>query len=247
MNAMLAAWIGALIVMVFADWILPHVYNIGFPGFQASVLVWLFLGGLVALEQMGGGRGGKKMRVNLSIIIVNWNTRDMLAQCLESVMSGLLPSWSPEAQHSEMISHQSSVTERQLPNVEVFVVDNASTDGSTTMVRERFPWVDLVESYDNLGFAAGNNLAMRQATGELFLLLNPDTIVQPEAITHLVKSMQANPRLGVVGAQLLNPDGSLQTSWGMFPSLGTELPLLNRLGMRHHLQRGSGSQAGRWH
>jgi O-antigen ligase len=51
-NAMLAAWIGALIVMLFADWILPHVYNIGFPGFQASVLVWLFLGGLVALERM---------------------------------------------------------------------------------------------------------------------------------------------------------------------------------------------------
>ena len=51
-NGMLAAWVGALVVMVLADWILPYVYNIGFPGFQASVLVWLFLGGLVALEQM---------------------------------------------------------------------------------------------------------------------------------------------------------------------------------------------------
>ena len=58
-NAMLAAWIGALILMVFADWILPHVYNIGFPGFQASVLVWLFLGGLVALEQMPPDKTGE--------------------------------------------------------------------------------------------------------------------------------------------------------------------------------------------
>ena len=55
-NAMLAAWAGALMLMLFADWILPHVYNIGFPGFQASVLIWLFLGGLVALEQMTGPR-----------------------------------------------------------------------------------------------------------------------------------------------------------------------------------------------
>ena len=61
-NAMLAAWAGALVLMLFADWILPLVYNIGFPGFQASVLVWLFLGGLVALEQMAGRRGLNKRK-----------------------------------------------------------------------------------------------------------------------------------------------------------------------------------------
>ena len=149
----------------------------------------------------------------VSIIIVNWNTGNLLTNCLKSV--------------SEAV---------QDLDFEVIVVDNASTDGSAAIVREYFPWVDLIESQINLGFAAGNNLALCRASGESFLLLNPDTIVLPEAISHLVTAMRANPRLGVAGAQLLNLDGSRQTSWGVFPSLWTEVPLLSRLGKRRRLQ-----------
>ena len=130
--------------------------------------------------------------VLLSIIIVNWNTRDLLAACLESVHQDVetLAGWS----------------------VETFVVDNASSDGSPQMVRERFPWVRLIENEENLGFAAANNQALRQARGRYALLLNSDTEVQPGALAALVEFMAAHPQAGAVGARLLNADGSLQPS-----------------------------------
>ena len=130
--------------------------------------------------------------VLLSIIIVNWNTRDLLAACLESV-------------------HQDAETLAGW-TVETFVVDNASSDGSPQMVRERFPWVRLIENEENLGFAAANNQALRQARGRYALLLNSDTEVQPGALAALVEFMAAHPRAGAVGARLLNADGSLQPS-----------------------------------
>ena len=95
---------------------------------------------------------GNKM--DLSIIIVNWNTRDMLFDCLSSVFSNL-----------------------GKLNAEVFVVDNASCDGSQKMVEENFPSTRLIKNETNLGFAAANNQALREASGKYFLLLNSDTIV----------------------------------------------------------------------
>ena len=130
--------------------------------------------------------------VTLSVIIVNWNTRDLLAQCLTSLYADVpFASFAP---------------------FETFVVDNGSTDGSTAMVRERFPWVQLIENRKNVGFAAANNQAIRQSRGRYVLLLNSDTEVRPGALRALVTFMEVHPQAGAAGARLLNADGSLQPS-----------------------------------
>ena len=140
--------------------------------------------------------------MDLSIVIVNWNTRDLLARCLESVLDNV----------------------RMLKglNTETFVVDNTSTDGSAPMVRQQFPWVYLIENTKNLGFAGGNNQAIRQSTGRYVLLLNPDTEVMPDALERLVHFMEVHPQAGAVGARILNPDGTLQTSCYPMPTLSRE-------------------------
>jgi len=141
--------------------------------------------------------------IDLSIIIVNWNTHDLLAQCLQSVYD--------------------TVQELEL---EVFVVDNASTDGSAAMVRERFPQVRLIENRENVGFARANNQAVRESTGRHVLLLNSDTLVLPGALAQMVTFINQNPRVGVVGCQLVNPDGSFQAGGAVFPTLASELAFL---------------------
>ncbi len=151
-------------------------------------------------------------RADLSIIIVNWNTRDLLARCLSSVVSG-----------------QSSAADNCQLTTETFVVDNASADGSAAMVRERFPWVRLIENTENGGFARANNQAIRQSTGRYVLLLNPDTVVHPGALTALVTFMDAYPRAGACGPRLLNGDGALQVSCHPFPTLGREFGRLFHL------------------
>jgi N-acetylglucosaminyl-diphospho-decaprenol L-rhamnosyltransferase len=147
--------------------------------------------------------GHSNVSAQLSIVIVSWNTRDLLARCLESVLED-----SRAAQVAEM---------------ELFVVDNASVDGSSEMVRERFPEVRLIESQRNLGFARANNLAIRQCTGRYVLLLNPDTEVRPGALAALLRFMEECPEAGAAGARLLNPDGSLQPSCDRSPTLSREL------------------------
>ena len=137
--------------------------------------------------------------VQLSILIVNWNTRDLLARCLASIYA-----------------HPPS------PAFEVIVVDNASTDGSPAMVRERFPQVRLIENGENVGFARANNQAIRESRGAYLLLLNSDTLVLPAAFDRLLAFMAAHPRAGMVGPRVLNPDGSLQPSCTPFPTLARE-------------------------
>jgi GT2 family glycosyltransferase len=127
--------------------------------------------------------------MKLSIVIVNWNTRDLLATCLESVLAS--------AANSEM---------------EVIVVDNASSDGSARMVRERFPQVYLIENQTNVGFACANNQAMQRCRGRFVLLLNSDTRVLSDALGQLVAFLEGHPRAGAAGPTLLNGDGSLQPS-----------------------------------
>jgi GT2 family glycosyltransferase len=126
---------------------------------------------------------------DLSVIIVNWNTRELLAQCLRSVYDTAGPL-----------------------DCEVFVVDNASGDGSAAMVRQRFPQARLIENTENVGFARANNQALRLAQGRYALLLNSDTRVMPGALREMISFMDAYPEAGAVGARLLNADGSLQPS-----------------------------------
>jgi GT2 family glycosyltransferase len=138
--------------------------------------------------------------MDLSIIIVNWNTKTLLLQCLES------------------LSQTREGVER-----EVFVVDNASTDGSRAAVGERFPEVNFIQNQVNLGFAKANNQALSLSKGRYILLLNPDTQLKERAIEKLFSFMEAHPEVGATGAQLLNGDGSKQNSIANYPSLSTEL------------------------
>jgi GT2 family glycosyltransferase len=138
--------------------------------------------------------------MDLSIIIVNWNTRDFLLQCLESVYQTM--------KRIEM---------------DIFVVDNGSIDGSIAAAKERFSEVKFIQNEMNLGFAGANNQALRLAMGKYLLLLNPDTQVKKGAIDRLISFMDAHPEVGGAGAQLLNSDGSKQNSIANFPSLVTEL------------------------
>ncbi len=140
--------------------------------------------------------------MKLSIIIVNWNTYELLEECLQSVL--------------ENISNQ------QAFEAETFIVDNASTDGSAQRVKQRFPWVQLIENQENAGFARANNQAIRQSSGRYLLLLNPDTRVQPGALEFLVRFMEDHPQVGAAGARLLNPDGTLQISCYPGPTLFRE-------------------------
>src|SRR5262249_36055997 len=133
--------------------------------------------------------------MSLSIVIVSWNTKDLLRRCLESLK--------PEVSD---IDH------------EVFVIDNASADGSSEMVTREHPWVQLIANDSNRGFAAANNQALKQARGQSALLLNPDTEVKPGSIHTLIQFLDAHPAAGVVAPQLLNSDGSVQRSCRQFPT-----------------------------
>lgn len=135
-------------------------------------------------------------QLSVSIIIVNWNTRDLLLRCIKSI-------------------------EEKTQNLpyEIIVVDNASSDDSAEAVRQQYPRVKLIASDENLGFAAGNNTALKHANGEYILLLNPDTIVEDDAIQQMMEYLHDNSDVGAVGCRILNSDGTLQESyWMEFPS-----------------------------
>jgi GT2 family glycosyltransferase len=150
-----------------------------------------------------------ELMVDLSVIIVSYNTQELTCAAVSSVFS------STDSFCKEII-----------------VVDNGSTDGTVAMLRHQYPQVQVIAAGKNLGFARANNLGARQATGEFYLLLNSDARLQPETLTTAVNYGRAHPECGVLGAQLLNEDGSWQNSIAAFPSLATELlnkSLLRRL------------------
>jgi N-acetylglucosaminyl-diphospho-decaprenol L-rhamnosyltransferase len=136
---------------------------------------------------------------DLSIVIVNWNVRELLRHCLSSIYQATEASLEPE----------------------VIVVDNASGDGSVAMVRKDFPQVHLIANDENLGFTRGNNQAIAQSQGRYVLLLNPDTEVVGDALIAMVQYMDAHPQVGALGPQLLYPDGSVQPSRRRFPTMAT--------------------------
>ncbi|OGP79278.1 MAG: hypothetical protein A2V86_08595 [Deltaproteobacteria bacterium RBG_16_49_23] len=138
--------------------------------------------------------------MDLSIIIVNWNTKDFLLECLESIYGN-----------------------RKKIEMEVIVVDNGSIDGSQEAMKERFQDWKLIQNKQNFGFAKASNQGIMLSRGKYLLLLNPDTRVKEGAMEALLSFMDGHPEAGVAGAQLLNPDGSKQNSIANFPSLATEL------------------------
>jgi GT2 family glycosyltransferase len=131
----------------------------------------------------------------LTIIIVSWNVRELLAACLASLPRG----------------------------PQVIVVDNASSDGSAEMVRAQFPHVVLLANRENRGFTGGNNDGLKLISGQMILFLNPDTLVDEQALPLLVDYLEAHPSVGVVGPQLRYSDGSLQSSRRRFPTLAMAL------------------------
>ena len=144
---------------------------------------------------------------DLSIVIVNWNTRVLLDECLASLY-----------RHSPACTW------------DVWVVDNASSDGSPAMVREKYPEVHLVENAGNVGFARANNQAARQCAGRFVLLLNSDAAATAGALNALVSLAQSRPQAGIIGARLVNPDGSFQASHTPFPTLWREFLILSGVG-----------------
>jgi GT2 family glycosyltransferase len=138
---------------------------------------------------------------DLSIIIVSYNTRALLAECLASLRATLAPL-----------------------TAQIVVVDNASSDGTAAMVAADFPDVTLIANATNRGFAAANNQGLSISTGQEVLFLNPDTRVLPGAVAEALAYLRANWDVGAVGVRLLNGDGTLQPSWRRFYSfLGTLL------------------------
>lgn len=130
------------------------------------------------------------------MIVVSWNTRDLLVRCLESVLSTAPPHLSTE----------------------IVVVDNASEDGTAEMIQDRFPQVRLLRNGTNRGFAAASNQGLEAARGQLLFLLNPDTELREGALDRLTEAVRP-PEAGLVGPRLLFPDGRLQHSAFRFPDL----------------------------
>lgn len=122
--------------------------------------------------------------MKLSIVVVNYNVKYFLEQCLHSVFKA-----------SEQLE------------TEVFVVDNRSVDGSVQMVREKFPQVKLIENQQNVGFSKANNQAIRQAKGEYILLLNPDTVVEDDTFEKITAFMDAHPDAGGLGVKMVDGKG----------------------------------------
>jgi len=149
------------------------------------------------------------MTTKISVIIVSWNTRELLAEALRS-----LP-----CDNTEL-------------DLEIFVVDNGSQDGSVEMIRRQFPGVTLIENKENLGFSAANNLALQCVRSEYILLLNSDAELLPGALEAMASLLTSAQTAGLVGARILNPDRSLQASFVDFPTLWREFLILSGLGRR---------------
>lgn len=144
----------------------------------------------------------REPRMELSVVIVNWNTKNLLLDCLRTVAA-----------------NRAAIA----GGTEVFVVDNGSSDGSVVAVREQFPEVRIIETGANVGFATGNNTALRMASGRYCLLLNPDTQVSTGTFAALIAHMDVAPHVAVGSPLLLNGDGSAQLCWARFPDAGSEL------------------------
>jgi N-acetylglucosaminyl-diphospho-decaprenol L-rhamnosyltransferase len=132
--------------------------------------------------------------IDLSIVVLSWNVRDLLKRCVASLRSDRFA-------------------------LEIIVVDNASRDDSVAMVRETYPHVTVIANAENRGFTGGNNQGIAASHGRHVMVLNPDTEVLGDALDRLVIHLDEHPNVGAIGPQLLNPDRSVQSSRRRFPTL----------------------------
>jgi N-acetylglucosaminyl-diphospho-decaprenol L-rhamnosyltransferase len=139
------------------------------------------------------------VNVDLSIVIVNWNVRDLLRSCVTSILQSTSGFSDPQ----------------------IIVVDNASSDGSVAMIQDEFPHVTVIPNTANRGFTVANNQGISIAQGRYVMLLNADTEALGDALSALTQYMDANPDVGLVGPQLLYPHGQVQSSRRRFPTKAT--------------------------
>jgi GT2 family glycosyltransferase len=147
--------------------------------------------------------------VILSIALVNWNNRDYLEQCLDSIEAAQLSF-----------------------AYEVVVTDNGSTDGSHKMLAERFPDVRIVQNEGNVGVARANNQCIQNSSGRYIWILNNDTVIDCESVDAMVRFLDEHPEAGAVGGNLLNPDGTYQSGSFSFPTLLEEFLIVSHIGQR---------------
>ena len=133
---------------------------------------------------------------DVSVIIVNWNTRELLLACIRSIR-----------QHTGSVS------------LEIIVVDNASSDGSQEALLQAFPEVVLIQNTENLGFARANNIGIKAAQGDYLCLVNSDVEVKPQCVDRMKAYMDSNPDIGIMGPKIYYPNGAVQDSCKKFPSL----------------------------
>ncbi len=146
------------------------------------------------------------MNHKISIVIVNWRVRKLLEACLLSIYG-----------------------QADVDQVEVIVVDNDSQDGTTEMLMVQFPMVRVITLAENKGFAYANNLGIKIATGDIIMLLNPDTVLNDNFFTKCFQYMDSNPNAAIVGPLILNNDSSIQASVRRFPDWRSQLLILLKM------------------
>lgn len=146
------------------------------------------------------------MQYDITVVIVNWKVRDLLEKNLKAILAN-----------------------KDGLDIEIYVVDNDSRDGTSEMIMMEFPDVKVLAMARNLGFAKANNLAIKQAKGKYIFVLNPDTQVKPGFFKSIYDYMEANPEVGIVGPRILNSDGSTQPSIRRFPDLFSHILIMLKL------------------
>ncbi|MFA5134668.1 MAG: glycosyltransferase family 2 protein [Patescibacteria group bacterium] len=144
--------------------------------------------------------------MDVSIVVVSWKVKDQLSRCLQAILD-----------YTQNLTY------------EVFVVDNASDDGSAEAVKKYFPTVILLQNQKNIGFAQACNQAIKQSKGTYVLLMNPDTELRENSIEKAFRVMERMPDIGIAGCKLVNPDGSLQPSVRRFPTFMSHMIMLLKL------------------
>jgi GT2 family glycosyltransferase len=167
--------------------------------------------------------GLAEARIDISLILVSFNTRDVLRESLQSV-----------------------AREQGSFRLEIFVVDNNSRDGSVEMVEAEFPHVRVIRSEVNLGFGAANNVALEQARGRYIVLLNSDAFLTSDSLRLSVENMDADPSVGLAGGRLVGRDYSWQPSARMFPSIVSDFKVMTGLAAKFPKSRFFGSFDRTW-